>query len=156
MVKPKLMLDIGCGSNCQKGFVGVDKRKLHGVDIVHDVEVFPWPIEDDSAEVIMCSHIVEHIKPWFQIDFINECWRVLKPGGHLLISTPYGGSYRYNQDPTHCSPWNEATVAYFVKGTPLYDVYRPKPWKAHTVNYFVYGDLEAVLIKDEDNSTRKK
>jgi predicted SAM-dependent methyltransferase len=134
----------------------MDKRDLPGVDIVHDVEVFPWPIEDDSVHVLMMSHIVEHIKPWLQIEFMNEAWRVLKPDGMLMVSTPYGGSYRYNQDPTHCSPWNEATVAYFVKGTELYNVYKPKPWKQERCNYFIQGDLEVILRKDDTNSTRKK
>jgi predicted SAM-dependent methyltransferase len=155
-MKQKLMLDIGAGGNCQQGFVGVDKRELPGIQVVHDVEEFPWPFDDESAAVIMLSHLIEHIKPWLQIDFVNECWRVLEPGGYLLISTPYGGSYRYNQDPTHCSPWNEATVSYFVKGTPLYEVYKPKPWKAQKVNYFIHGDLEVVLIKDETDSTSKE
>ena len=31
-----IQLDIGCGSNKQKGFVGMDKRDIAGVDIVHD------------------------------------------------------------------------------------------------------------------------
>ena len=148
-LKPKLCLDVGCGDNLQPGFVGMDKRKLENVDIVHDIEVFPWPIEDEVVSVIMMSHLVEHIKPWLQLDLINEAWRVLEPEGLLLISTPYGGSFRYNQDPTHCAPWNEATVAYFVKGTGLYEVYKPKPWKLEKCNYYIQGDLEVVLKKDD-------
>ena len=31
-----ILLDIGCGENKNKGFVGMDKRPLEGVDIVHD------------------------------------------------------------------------------------------------------------------------
>ena len=160
MVKGKLCIDVGCGDNCQPAFVGMDKRDLDGVDIVHDVEVFPWPVEDDSVHVLMMSHIVEHIKPWLQIDFMNEAWRVLKQGGLLLISTPYGGSYRYNQDPTHCAPWNEATVAYFIKDTGLYNVYKPKPWSLEKCNYYIQGDLEVVLRKKGedkiDDKTRKE
>ncbi len=32
--KAGILLDIGCGGNKQKGFVGMDKRKLKGVDII--------------------------------------------------------------------------------------------------------------------------
>lgn len=151
--KAKLCLDLGCGKNVQRGFVGVDARALPGVEIVHDLEVFPWPIEDDCASICMASHLVEHIKPWCQIDFMNEVWRILKPDGIFLISTPYGGSYRYNQDPTHCAPWNESTVAYFIKGSGLYEIYEPKPWKLERCHYFIQGDLEAALIKIVDEET---
>jgi len=156
MIKGKLCIDVGCGEACQPEFIGMDKRDLEGVDIVHDVEVFPWPIEDDSVHVLMMSHIVEHIKPWLQIDFINEAWRVLKPKGMLLISTPYGGSFRYNQDPTHCSPWNEATPTYFEKGSGLYEIYKPKPWKLQRCNYYVHGDLEIVFVKEGENGDSDK
>jgi predicted SAM-dependent methyltransferase len=155
--KPKLKfnLDIGCGENCQKGFVGLDKRNLPGVEIVHDIEVFPWPIETESVDVAMMSHLVEHIKPWLTIDVMDECWRILKDGAMLFVSTPYAGTFRYFQDPTHCNPWNEATTEYFVKGTPLYDVYKPKPWKLEKRVWHIHGDLEFVLTKDGVTSQPK-
>jgi len=150
--KPKLCLDIGCGENKQPGYVGMDKRDLENADIVHDAEMFPWPLPGDSCAVIMMSHFIEHVKPWLQIDLINECWRILENEGLLLISTPYGGSFRYNQDPTHCSPWNEATVEYFIKGTLLYDVYKPKPWKLEKRTWYIHGDLEVAMRKVDGNT----
>lgn len=146
-LKGKLCLDIGCGGHCQPGFVGMDKRELPGVEIVHDLEKFPWPVDSDTVSVILCSHLIEHIKPWLQVDFLDECWRVLMPGGVLMISTPYGGSFRYIQDPTHCAPWNEATAEYFIEGTPLYQVYRPKPWKKKKLYWYIQGDIEIALEK---------
>ena len=127
-IKAKLNVDLGCGFNKQPGFVGMDKRDVEGVDIVHDLEKFPWPIDDESCATLIASHLIEHIKPWLQIDFMNEAWRILEVGGIFAISTPYAESFGYLQDPTHCAPWNEATVAYFCAGTGLYNVYRPRPW----------------------------
>ncbi|MHC4397585.1 MAG: class I SAM-dependent methyltransferase, partial [Planctomycetota bacterium] len=143
--KAKLNLDVGCGENCQEGFIGVDKRNLPGVEVVHDIEIMPWPLEGGCADIIMMSHLVEHIKPWLTADVIDEAWRVLKDDGVLFISTPYAGSFRYFQDPTHCNPWNEATIEYFVKGTPLYDVYKPRPWSLEKRVWHIHGDLEFVL-----------
>ncbi len=154
-LKGKICIDLGCGENKNAGFLGLDKRPLPGVDIVHDVEIFPWPIETKTVSVIAASHLVEHIKPWLIIDFMNEAWRILEDNGLFLISTPYAGSFRYFQDPTHCTPWNEATVAYFLKGTPLYDVYKPKPWKSERVTYVVNGDLEMALRKIDDSEKPK-
>lgn len=144
----KIRLDVGCGSNKQPGFTGMDKRELGGVDIVHDAEIMPWPLDDGSCALILMSHFIEHVKPWLSIDLINECWRLLEPGGVLMISTPYGGSFRYFQDPTHCNPWNEATPQYFTPGNPLYDVYKPNPWKIEKLFWDLHGDIEIVMKKD--------
>ena len=57
-------LDIGCGGNKQPGFIGMDKRPLDGVDIVHDLEVFPYPIPDGICNTVVGSHIAEHIVPF--------------------------------------------------------------------------------------------
>jgi len=150
LVKQKLRLDVGCGFNKQKGFTGMDKRKVDGVDIVHDAEVFPWPLPDCSCAVVVMSHLVEHIKPWLQIDLMNECWRVLVPDGLLMIATPYATSFGYYQDPTHISPWNEATPTYFIKDQPLYQIYRPKPWKGEKVSWDKHATLEIALRKIEE------
>jgi len=149
-VKPKLCLDVGCGDNPQPGFVGMDKRPLHKVEIVHDAEVFPWPLNNGEVSVIKMSHFMEHVKPWLSIDIVNECWRVLEMDGKLLISVPYGGSFRYFQDPTHCNPWNEATPTYFDPREPLYQVYKPKPWRIDNLFWAIHGDLELAMTKIEE------
>jgi hypothetical protein len=58
-----IKLDIGCGASKQKGFVGMDIRPLPGVDVVHDLERFPWPFPDQSVSFAMSSHVLEHIYP---------------------------------------------------------------------------------------------
>lgn len=58
-----IRLDIGCGANKQQGFVGMDYRALPGVDIVQNVELFPWPLPDESVTMAVTSHLVEHLNP---------------------------------------------------------------------------------------------
>jgi len=150
------MLDIGCGANKQPGYMGMDKQALDGVDIVHDAEVFPWPLKDESCAVAVMSHFVEHVKPWLQIDLLNEVWRVLEPKGIVMIATPYATSFGYFQDPTHCTPWNEVTPLYFDPkpevdgqnhGDVLYNFYKPKPWKIEKLVYNVTTQIELVMQK---------
>jgi len=148
-IDQKIMLDVGCGRNCQSGYTGMDKRELPEVKVVHDAEVFPWPLDDESCGRVVMSHFVEHVKPWLQIDLLNECWRVPEPGGLLMIATPYAASFGYIQDPTHCSPWNEATPEYFDPDCPLYRVYEPKPWKIEARSWVVQGTLEVAMRKRE-------
>lgn len=101
-LKPGILLDIGCGGNKQERFVGMDKRALPGVDIIHDLEVFPYPLKDESCLTIVGSHIIEHIKPWLMLDLMNELWRLLIPDGQLALAHPYGVNTLFVQDPTHC------------------------------------------------------
>jgi len=150
--KSGIRLDIGCGENKQDGgFVGMDSRELSGVDIVHDVEKFPWPLPDECVLMAVASHLVEHIDPHGGtfIKFMDEVWRVLKPEGQFAVAVPYAGSFGYFQDPTHCNPCNEATWEYFDPLAPsgLFKIYQPKPWKIEHLTFQQFGNMEVILRK---------
>lgn len=155
-----IKLDIGCGAFKQPSFVGIDIRKLPGVDIVHNVEKFPWPLPDECASFAMASHLIEHINPagGVFLSFMDEVWRVLKPGGQFALSFPYAGSTGYWQDPTHCNGCNEVTWAYFDPLEPnsqgiLYKIYKPKPWKIIVNTWHVNGNCEVVLEKRKEDKS---
>ena len=150
--KGGIRLDVGCGANKQPGFVGMDVRNLPEVDIVHDWNDLPWPLPDESCLAIMASHVLEHVNPanFGMIKFMDECWRILKPGGQIAIAMPHGRSQGYLQDPSHCNQRNEATWSYFDPGFPLYGIYQPKPWKIETLNWATEGNMEVVLRKREE------
>lgn len=58
-----IRLDIGCGSDKLEGHVGIDILPLPGVDIVHNLEQFPWPLPDECCSTAQSMHLVEHITP---------------------------------------------------------------------------------------------
>ncbi len=158
--KSGIRLDIGCGSNKQPGFIGMDYRPVEGVDIVQDLEEFPWKdLPDESVLVAIASHVLEHINPakGTFIRFMDEVWRILKPEGEFAIVVPYAGSPGYWQDPSHINPITENTLEYFdplgrSKGQ-LYRIYKPKPWKIKegTLSLKKTGNLEVVLIKRRED-----
>lgn len=151
--KSGISLDIGCGANKQAGgFVGIDKLPLPGVDIVHDLETYPWPLPDNSVNRAIASHVLEHIDPAHGnfLKFMDEIWRVMKPGAQFMFAVPYAGSPGFWQDPTHCNGITERTLWYFdplAQGGLLYNFYKVKPWKIITNAWTPYGNLEAVLEK---------
>ena len=140
-VKPPLNLDLGCGQNPRPGYEGVDlygDKAMHKVDLFK----FPWPFADESVDAIHCSHFLEHvpakeveerdlvtrspdgyhaahpIKPGFLgqdmlFAFMDECWRIMKPGAWMEILVPSGRSDRAFQDPTHRRFFMQATFLYF-------------------------------------------
>jgi SAM-dependent methyltransferase len=153
-----IRLDIGCGANKQAGFVGMDLRDLPGVDIVHNLEEFPYPILNEECHIIVASHILEHINPTVTLKLFNELWRITKPGGQLVIAVPYAGSAPYWQDPTHCNGFTETTFEYFDYRAPLWNVYKTQPWRID--NGFplwqVTGIIECVMTKVTDVEISKK
>lgn len=152
--KAGVRLDLGCGENRSKGYIGMDRRPLPTVDIVWDAQDFPYPIPDDSCITILMSHLWEHIEPKYRIDLINELWRIMKPDGQLLISSPYYLSIGASQDPTHYTCPNEYTFLYFNPESTLYPIYKPKPWRIIVNRYLHNGNLEVIMeaIKDEQPS----
>jgi hypothetical protein len=182
--KEVIKIDLGCGAKKQPGFIGIDNRKLPGVDVVQDVTQFPWSLPSDCASLVMASHLVEHINPMTPdvratrlielllekklitksevdekigetsleptfIRFMDEVWRILKPGGQFMAAMPYAGSAGFYQDPTHINNVTEATWAYFDPLAPgrLYYLYMPKPRKIISLQYSQNGNLEVVLEK---------
>lgn len=104
-------LNLACGQRKMDGYVNVDIVPGDAVDMVVDLETFPWPWEDNSIDEIDCHHYVEHTKDL--IAFMNELHRILKPGCKANISAPYYTSMRAFQDPTHRRSICEATFLYF-------------------------------------------
>ncbi len=45
-----------------------------------------FPVEDEAYDFVSCIEGVEHLEDQFQ--FVRECYRILKPGGTLVLSTP--------------------------------------------------------------------
>lgn len=152
--KAGIDLDLGCGKKKDPAWVGMDIRAVEGVDIVHNLEDFPWPVPDDCCNNVLASHILEHIKPWKLFDpaggpcVMAEIWRVLKKDGKLLVSAPYGVSPGYLADPTHVKPLTEATFQYFDPRSELYKVYEPEcAFLLESVRYSQESFLELILRK---------
>lgn len=103
--------DLACGQNRREGFVGIDATKGDCVDMVVDLEAYPWPIETSSAEELHCSHFVEHVEDLCA--FMDEAYRIAKPDATMTIIHPYYTSVRAWQDPTHRRAINEVTWYYF-------------------------------------------
>jgi hypothetical protein len=46
-----------------RGFVGIDYEQYGDVDIVHNIEITPWPLPDECVLTAVASHVMEHITP---------------------------------------------------------------------------------------------
>ena len=97
------ILDLGCGENKVPNSIGLDNAQLPGVDVEHDLLDFPYPFDNESIDKIYLRHVIEHFA-FENINFImNECNRILKNDGLLVITVPHVFSISAFIDPTHRS-----------------------------------------------------
>lgn len=141
-------LDVACGQNKQEGFTGIDIVEIDGVNIVHDLTVYPWPIESDSITDIFCSHYIEHVQDLLK--FYDELYRILKVGGKAVFVAPYGNSDRAWQDPTHVRPILESTFLYTNKKWREDNKLSHYPTKADFDFTYGYSFFPQWLLRNEE------
>jgi SAM-dependent methyltransferase len=96
------VLEAGCGegygadliAGCARRVVAVDydesavthvRSRYPRVDVMQ-ANLAELPLPDASMDVVVNFQVIEHL--WDQAQFVNECARVLRPSGLLMMSTP--------------------------------------------------------------------
>ncbi|ARU55003.1 methyltransferase type 11 [Oleiphilus messinensis] len=118
-------LDLGCG-RCEwlnyvaaKGFAptGVDSNAAMMEGTVNpqltlvqdDLLTYLQSVPDNSFSIVSAFHVIEHLPSGYLLNMIKEVYRVLQPGGAMLLETPNPqnlivGSHTFYIDPTHLQP----------------------------------------------------
>jgi SAM-dependent methyltransferase len=87
------VLDAGAGRGAYrdmllqhaKEYVGMDVSQSTATSVVGDAQCLP--LTDTSFDTVFCSQVLEHVpRPW---NALAEMKRVLKPGGHLILTVPH-------------------------------------------------------------------
>jgi predicted SAM-dependent methyltransferase len=80
-------LHLGCGPKYLKGFVNIDANPLNTIDLWLDVRNgLPFPAS--HADSIYSTHMFEHFYPDELQHLLEECFRVLRPGGGIRLVVP--------------------------------------------------------------------
>lgn len=118
------MLDFGCadqpyrwlfGSGVE--YVGADLggNKLADVTIADDGTL---PLPDSQFDLILSTQVLEHVVD--PARYVSECYRLLKPGGSLVITT-HGIMY-YHPDPDDYWRWTSAGLTRLLESGGMSDV----------------------------------
>ena len=80
-------LNLGCGQFPKAGYLNLDVSPFAKVDVVHDLDQFPYPFEANTFELIEADHLLEHLNDPLRV--MAELSRIVKPGGLLHIRVPH-------------------------------------------------------------------
>lgn len=115
------ILDLGCGkAKAHPDAVTVDISPDAQPDIVHDLDVTPWPLESGQFDHIYMVHVVEHLDNL--VKAMEEVHRVARPGARVHIVTPHYSSTNSYTDPTHRHHLGLRSFNYFT-GEAQFDFY---------------------------------
>jgi SAM-dependent methyltransferase len=102
------LLDYGCGNRPYQSLFARKYAKLIGADFpgnaMADITVGArgeLPLPDASVDCVLSTQVLEHVES--PQAYLREAYRVLKPGGGLILSTH--GMWRYHPDPTDFWRW---------------------------------------------------
>lgn len=104
-------LNLGCGKWIIPWYINQDVIDLPGVDMVFDLDKFPYPFEDNTFDEIYSAHVLEHVQDLGQV--MQELTRICKPGAEIKVIVPYFSNPWTWADYTHKRGFTTATFKYF-------------------------------------------
>lgn len=112
-----VLVDFGCGSMPYRPLFEPHVRDYIGVDLpgkeraeISSARDGVTGIRSDSADVVLSTQVLEHVDDPFA--YLSECWRILNPGGLLILSTH--GFWRYHPDPSDFWRWTGSGIRKIV------------------------------------------
>ena len=149
--QPMSALDLGCGRGEWLVFLAEQGFDASGIDasqamVAHcqaqGLQVDEYDLlqalrrqADGSLNLITAFHVAEHLDFATLYTLVAEAWRVLKPGGALLLETPNPenplvGSHTFYHDPTHRNPLTPSALGFLLgyHGFERLDVLRLNPY----------------------------
>jgi len=140
-----MKLNLGCGNKKIDSYTGVDFICNDNVDIVHDLNLFPYPFGDGTIDEILMDNVLEHLNDLIAV--MEELDRILKPGGILKINVPYAKSDGAFKDPTHKHFFTERTFQYFSENYE-YNYYSKARFKIKKLKFISWNNSFGQKIRN--------
>lgn len=106
------VLHIGSGAKYMKDAVNIDLVASTKPDIVHDLNVLPWPVPGNRFTEVRAFDVIEHLDDI--IATMEEIHRVCVPDAKLRITVPHFSCANAFTDITHRHYFSAASFNYFT------------------------------------------
>lgn len=140
LVCGRTVLDVGCGEGYGTAALSNHATTIIGLDydratVHHAAHTYPrsnfvvanlaaLPIADASIDFVITLQVIEHV--WDHAQFLQECARVLRAGGRIVITTPNRLTFSPGQEqpvnPFHSTEFTAAELATLVATAGIADV----------------------------------
>lgn len=155
----KSVLNLGAGNRILSGECVVNHditKHRPEIDIAHDLNQLPWPWLDGSFDEIQLISVAEHLAITL-IQQLDECWRILKHDGELIIKFPLWTTSTAHDDPTHRWWWSERVLEVFDPDTKYgqdHPYYTDKKWEILDLGIIKGRNVKARMRPRNENSRR--
>src|SRR5689334_15615902 len=86
----RLVLNLGCGRKHRPDAVNLDRTAASSPDVVHDLDVLPWPFPDSRFQQVLAYDVIEHLADIVRA--LEEIHRVCRDGASIEITVPHFSS----------------------------------------------------------------
>ena len=132
------ILDVGCGSSLiiqsLNNAVGMDMSmgkvrflRRYGIPLLRG-SAFALPFKDRVFDCVISSQVIEHVS--YEDALFTEMYRVLQPGGTLVIGTP-----------------DYATIGWRII-EPIYGLLMPGGYRDEHITHYTRASLTEILVRN--------
>lgn len=117
--KDKRILDLNRRRGSNNGTFGNEGVNFHTIsDIKGDFSKFPWPIQDNAYDLILCENFIEHLPDLPKV--MEELNRIAAPNSKIFIEMPHFTRFESHRDNDLRQRHSLCSFDFFVKGNPFY------------------------------------
>ena len=92
-----------------------EAKSLYGKKAIFEVgDMAKLDLPDASVDVVSCLEGIEHVPVEVGQKFLAEAHRVLRPGGRLLISSPYCRAAAHSGNPYHIHEYQPEEIQLLI------------------------------------------
>ena len=144
------VLDIGAGSSPFRDHIAcstyvtadVAYNNENSIDVLLEPNK-PIPIDDEKFDLIILTDVLAHVADYKLL--IRECYRILKKGGDIIVSTPF--IYRENETPNDMIRFTSFGLYYELKSNHFVDI---SIEKIGNTAYTIYCSLNECHVKNNE------
>jgi SAM-dependent methyltransferase len=122
----RTILHLGSGKKYYPEAINVDLVAATKPDLVHNLDVTPWPLLESHFREVWAYDVVEHLAD--VVKAMEEIHRVSADGAVVKITVPHFSCVNAFSDPTHRHYFSVASFNYFT-GDNEFDFYTDRRFK---------------------------
>jgi SAM-dependent methyltransferase len=92
-------LNLGCGRKHLPEAVNLDFNVETRPNVVHDLNLLPWPFPDNRFREVLAYDVIEHLDDFIPV--MEEIHRICRDKAVVRIAVPHFSSPEAYSDPTH-------------------------------------------------------